>query len=331
MKIEVCVPVLLGVLLTIYAGLLPVVAASQSDTRQIGPASAIDWLAYDVRLNGIGVGVEKEQKILFVPLGSGFAKPANFTAKVSYKLAANGYRFAINGVRIASGGVVNLKALKYGAKIPIKLYRNGVLLDSYSLLFTNLPVIQFTAARIVDEPKSPGTFRLMSGQYKQDTGVRKMGIEFRGSPDSQTYDKKSLDVEIAKATNWKKGQDVKLLDLNKDSDWILDCVYVDTTFFRNLVSQDIFRAIRPGAYLDRNGKAHGQAALRGHLTEVIKNGIYDGVYALNEKPGRKMYGLQKITVPVDATGKELWGKVDFNKPENGSVIYKGNIYDDKFN
>jgi glycosyltransferase involved in cell wall biosynthesis len=201
--------------------------------------------------------------------------------------------------------------------------------DTYTLLFTNLPVIQFSAARIVDEPKSPGTFRLMSGQFKQDTGFRTMGIEFRGSEISQTLPKKSLDVEIAKATNWTKGDDVKLLDLNKDSDWILDCVHdADSTFHRNLVSHDIFRAIRPGAYRDKLGVAHGRAALRGHLTEVIKNGVYDGVYVLNEKPDRKMYDLKKISVPVDANGTEQWGKVDFKNPENGSVLYKADIDED---
>ncbi|WP_394753624.1 CotH kinase family protein [Crenothrix sp.] len=298
------------------------------NVAQSKSAAPVKWLQHDLKLNNIGVGVESAHKILFVPLGKGFDKPANYDVKLSYKQVA-GYTFVIKGKSIKNGSRFRLNGIKYGAKIPLQRYRNGRLLDTYTLLFTNLPVLQLTAAKIVDETKSPGTFRLLSGQFKQDTGVHKMGIEFRGSELSQTLPKKSLDVEIAKATNWTKGDDIKLLDLNKDSDWILDCVHdADSSFHRNLVSHDIFRAIRPGAYRDKLGVAHGQASLRGHLTEVIKNGAYDGVYVLNEKPGRKMYDLKKISVPVDANGKQQWGKVNFKNLENGSVLYKANIDED---
>lgn len=316
------------ILLASYAGFASAANTIITPVTQQKSAASVTWLEQDLKINGIGVGVEVAQKLLFVSLGKGFNKPANYTLTLSYKQAA-GYKFAINGKFLNTGAGIALKAIKYGAKIPIQRYKNGVLLDTYNVLFTNLPVIQLTAAKIIDVSKLPGTFRLLSGQFKQDTGIRNMGIEFRGSEVSQTLPKKSLDVEIAKATNWTKGDDVTLLDLNKDSDWILDCVHdADSTFHRNLVSHDIFRAIRPGAYKDELGVAHGQASLRGHLTEVIKNGIYDGVYVLNEKPGRKMYDLKKISVPVDGSGVAQWKKVNFKDPENGSVLYKANIDED---
>jgi hypothetical protein len=319
------------VLLTAFEGFAVAADKQSVNAAQVKSAPAIKWLQHDLKLNGIGVGVESAHKMLFVSLGNGFDKPADYAVTLSYKYANAGYKFVIKGSTIKNSGRFGFKGIKYGAKIPVQRYQNGALLDTYTILFTNLPIIQVTAARIVDEPKSPGTFRLLSGQFKQDTGVRKMGIEFRGSEISQTLAKKSLDVEIAKATGWTKGDDVKLLDLNKDSDWILDGVHdADSTFHRNLVSQDIFRAIRPGAYRDKFGVAHGQASLRGHLTEVIKNGIYDGVYVLNEKPGRKMYDLKKISVPVDVNGMPQWGKVNFKNPENGSALYKANIDNEVF-
>ncbi|SJM90543.1 exported hypothetical protein [Crenothrix polyspora] len=319
------------VLLTAFEGFAVAADKQSANTAQVKSAPAIKWLQHDLKLNGIGVGVESAHKMLFVALGNGFEKSADYAVILSYKYASAGYKFVIKGSTIKNGGRFGFKGIKYGAKIPVQRYQNGALLDTYTILFTNLPVIQFIAARIVDEPKSPSTFRLLSGQFKQDTGIRKMGIEFRGSEISQTLEKKSLDVEIAKATDWTKGDGVKLLDLNKDSDWILDGVHdADSTFHRNLVSQDIFRAIRPGAYRDKFGVAHGQASLRGHLTEVIKNGIYDGVYVLNEKPGRKMYDLKKISVPVDVNGTPQWGKVNFKNPENGSALYKANIDNEVF-
>lgn len=289
----------------------------------------LNWLQHDLRLNGIGIGVESQHKNLFVPLGKGFDHPTDYVAKLTYQHANVGYRFAINGNIINPGEQYRFSGIRYGTTLTVQRYLNNALQDSYNLIFTNLPVLQLQATRIIDDPKSPGTFRLMSQAFKQDTGIRNMGIELHGH-DSQTYIKKPYSVEIGSATDWKNGTDIQLLDLNKDNDWILDAVYIDTSFYRNLISQDIFRAIHPNAYIDQQGKAKGQSSLKGHLVEVIKNGNYEGVYALNEQPSRKMYDLQKIKVPVDAKGAEQWGKVDFNNPDNGSVAYKANLYDDVF-
>ncbi|WP_394753626.1 CotH kinase family protein [Crenothrix sp.] len=291
------------------------------------PAS-VTWLQQDLKLNGIGVGVEWAHKNVFFSLGNGFDKPVDYYMTFNYKYADAGYQFAINGIPVSNGSLFRFKRVKYGAKIPIQRSRNGVV-EAYTLIFTNLPVLQLNAAKIVDEPKSLGSFRLMSQRFKQDTGVLKMGVEFRGAG-TQSYIKKSLGVQIGKATDWTKASDIKLLDLNKDNDWMLNAVYVDTSFFRDLVSYDIFRAIRPGAYIDAHGVARGQASLRGHLIEVIKNGIYDGVYSLNEKPSRKMYDLQKITVPLDTKGLPQWRTVKFSVPENGSVFYKAAAFEDVF-
>jgi hypothetical protein len=293
------------------------------------PPTSIKWLQHDLKLNSVGVGIEWTHKNVFVSLGNGFDNPANYDVTFNYKYADAGYKFAINGITLGNGSRFRFKGIKYGAKIPLRRYHNGVLVDIYTLIFTNLPVLQLNAPRIVDEPKSQGTFRLMSRRFNQDTGVLNMGIEFRGAS-TQDYIKKSFGVQIGKATDWTQTSDIKLLDLNKDNDWILDAVYVDTSFFRNQVSYDIFRAIRPGAYIDKQGVARGQSSLRGHLTEIIKNGAYMGVYLLSEKPNRKMYDLQKITAPIDARGVPQWGQVDFNNPENGSALYKAWAFDDVF-
>ena len=81
----------------------------------------------------------------------------------------------------------------------------------YHLVFTNLPVIEFNADTIGDEPKSPAFFsmvigeRLANGDFfpassawlVQNTGVKNMGIEFRGAT-SQQYPKKSFSLEVRK-------------------------------------------------------------------------------------------------------------------------------------
>ncbi len=184
-----------------------------------------------------------------------------------------------------------------------------------------LPIIKLNAAIIVDEPKKPGTFRLVSDDFPQDTGIVDMGIETRGST-SQEFDKKSFSIELVKSNDPTNELKITLLDLRKDGDWILDASYRDTSFVRNIIGHDIFNAMRPYAFIDANGIQKGQAAIRGHLTEVELNGNYHGVYVLEEKVDRKLLGLKKISIPKDADGNELFDQIDFSNPENGSVLYK---------
>jgi CotH kinase protein/Ricin-type beta-trefoil lectin domain len=303
------------------------ITSQQWQFTTIAPPPAANWLQHDLKLNGIGVGVESVNKILLVSLGDGFNTPVGYEAAFSYGLA--GYTLTINGTTINSGNSFHFNNIKYGSSIPVQRYLNGSLVDTYNLVFTNLPVIQLEAAEIVDDPKLPGTFRLMSGKFNQDTGIKNMGIEFRGST-AQAYPKKPYSVKIGTAENWAIGLDVKLLDMRKDSDWILDAAYRDQIFVRNIVSHDIFRALRPSAYLDEAGFAKGQSSIRGYLAEVIQNESYQGVYVLEEKPDRKLYDLKKITVPTDANGIAQWNQVDFNNPENGSVLYKADDGDRVF-
>jgi hypothetical protein len=185
-----------------------------------------------------------------------------------------------------------------------------------------LPIIDLYAAVIVDdEPKKPGTFQLVSDSFPQDTGVVDMGIETRGST-SQEFDKKSFSIELVEQDDPTDELKMTLLDLRKDGDWITDASYRDTSFVRNIIGHDIFNDMRPYAFIDENGVQKGQAAIRGHLSEVYLNNSYNGVYVLEEKVDRKLLGLKKISVPEDANGNEVFDQIDFSDPENGSVLYK---------
>lgn len=184
-----------------------------------------------------------------------------------------------------------------------------------------LPVIELTADVIVDEPKNPGTFHLVSDNYPQDTGILDMGIEFRGGT-SQAFEKKSFSIEIVEPDDPDDEMNVTLLDLRKDGDWIMDASYIDTSLVRNIIGHDIFNDMRPFAFIDENGEQKGQGTIRGHLSEVYLNNTYHGVYVLEEKVDRKLLDLKKISTPEDANGNKLFDQIDFSDPENGTVLYK---------
>jgi hypothetical protein len=294
------------------------------------------WADLNISLNGLDVGTDTANRRLLAPLGAGFGAPNNLTATVTYDLADQGYTLGFdNGLMVASGGTVQLSNIVYGTTIPVQLFQDGVPVEVYSLVFTNLPVIELNADTIVDEPKSPGFFsmvtgeRLASGDFfpassawpVQNTGVKNMGIEFRGST-SQQYPKKSFSLEVRKDDDPTDEQNLVLLDMRKDGDWLLDATYRDTAFVRNIISLEIYNDMRPYAYIDDLGEQQGQAAIRGQQVEVILNESYHGAYILEEKLDRKLLGLDKVDVPEDALGNELWDQVDFSNPDNGSVLYK---------
>ena len=280
------------------------------------------WKELNVTFNGIGMGVDKLGSRLFFPLGAGYAPAANLTVSVDY-LNAPGYKIGINGsAPLNRGASYNFGAVTYGSDATIEIYKNNIVTSSYSLVLTSTPVIEIEAAQIVDEPKLPGLFRFLSFETGKDTGELNMGIETRGGT-SQWYAKKPYAIEFTKYLYPSKTKKVKFMDMRKDDDWIMDPAYRDLSFVRNIVAADIARDVQPYAYKDSAGVEHGENSIHGYLTEVIQNGQYQGIYLIEERIDRKQLDLKKITVPVDGNGNDDWSQVDFNNPENGSVLYKG--------
>jgi len=283
-----------------------------------------NWDDLGLKLNGIDVAVDNYNNQLFLSLADGYDHPKALKANVEYKSHCNVGLSFDKGEVLTSGATIDLANIRYGSSISVDLYPSktgGIASETYELVFTNLPVIELAAALIVDEPKYPGSFKLTSALFDQYTGTMNMGIEIRGGS-SQKYDKKSFSIELHEDDDPEDERKLALLDLRKDGDWILDATYRDTSFVRNIISMDIYNAMRPYAYIDANGKEQGQAAIRGHQVEVILNGRYHGVYILEEKVDRKLLDMEKVEVPEDDEGHDLWSEVDFDKPENGTVLYK---------
>jgi hypothetical protein len=292
------------------------------------PDTSFDgWAGLNLKIAGLDVGTDSFGQRLLAPLGAGFDLPTVLDAVVEYDNGGADIALGFNGeLPTPSGDPVSLPNIQYGSSIPVDLYQDGVLTETYTLVFTNLTVIELNAAVIVDEPKSPGTFKLSSPDFGQVTGLMNMGIEFRGAT-SQRYPKKSFSLEIVEDDDPEDERKLVLLDLRKDGDWLLDATYRDTAFVRNIVSMDIYNDMRPFAYIDSEGEPKGQAAIRGHQVEVILNERYHGAYILEEKVDRKLLDMDKVDVPEDAEGNELWDQVDFSNPDNGTVLYKADSND----
>jgi hypothetical protein len=105
-----------------------------------------------------------------------------------------------------------------------------------------------------------------NGVYLNYNG--KIGIEIRGSS-SQALDKKPYGLTTLKADNI-TNNNVSILGMPKENDWILNSLAFDPALIRDFLSYEMYRNI-------------GNYSARGSYCEVIVNGDYKGLYVLMEK------------------------------------------------
>ena len=141
---------------------------------------------------------------------------------------------------------------------------------------TSLPLFIINSeTAIVDEPKVTAQMRIINNgegelNYETDPATDYegyIGIEIRGQS-SQRYPKKQYGLETREASG--DNNNVSILGLPKENDWVLYAPYSDKTLMRNVLAYQTARDL-------------GQYASRTVFGELILNGEYKGVYVFMEK------------------------------------------------
>ena len=147
------------------------------------------------------------------------------------------------------------------------------------LIFTssNLPIVVINTfgQTIVDDPRIVcdmgiidngfGTINSISDPFNDYNG--KISIEFRGSS-SQSFPKKSYALETQDVNG--NNNNVSLLGMPVENDWILYAPYSDKSLMRNFLTFDL-------------GRKMGSYSPRTVYCELVINGDYKGIYILMEK------------------------------------------------
>ena len=142
---------------------------------------------------------------------------------------------------------------------------------------SNLPIflIDTGDTPIVDDPRITATMQVIN----HAAGIRntitdsptdydgQISIEHRGST-SQGFPKKQYGFETQMESG--ENNNISLLGMPKENDWILNAPYSDKSLMRNVLAYDLARAM-------------GRYAPRAEFCEVFLNGRYEGVYVLLEK------------------------------------------------
>jgi hypothetical protein len=183
---------------------------------------------------------------------------------------------------------------------------------------SNLPIviINTQGSVIVDEPKVGATMGIIDKGNNQinrlsDTPNNyngKIGIEYRGASSQAIFPEKSYSIETRAADD--NNQEVSLLGMPQESDWILYAPYGDKSLMRNVLTYYI-------------GRQMGRYATRTRYCELVVNGKYEGVYVLMEKIKRSKdrVDISKMS-PEEITGDNLTGgyllKIDKSEGNQGS-------------
>ncbi len=245
--------------------------------------------------------VDTVENIIFFTVPS--HKLNTFTPKVDF--------YGYSSVRMDQSELINGELNELGEVEANRYYsiyaNNGTRTDTFSLLFTTLPVIHITSYQeIPDEPKVPSR---MVMQYCDPNSVTTAvqsfksfaGIEIRGGS-AMRYDKKSYGLELWDNVS---GKDISasLLGMSYQEDWILDAMYIDNLRMRNKISFELWKKMSHAPSEDQ--RDYLVPGIECRMVELILNNRYQGIYNLNEK--------------LDAN--LLQYKSD--QYVNGGVLYKG--------
>ena len=198
-------------------------------------------------------------------------------------------------------------------------------LKAFTQNFTdsNLPIVVIETdggVNIPDEPKVLGTMKIIwhqdgSRNYLTDIDNPeflnydgRIGIERRGSTSQELFNKKPYAFETREDDNV-TNNNVSLLGLPAENDWILNSLAFDQTGMRDVLSYELSNRL-------------GQYASRSVYCEVIINGDYKGLYVLMEKikPDKERVNIEKMDQTCNNFPEVTGGYITKADKANGDPI-----------
>lgn len=176
------------------------------------------------------------------------------------------------------------------------------------ITFTFLPLLVLQGSFGYDYAQ--GSMSLYSSDATEPT-ISLIKAKWRGGS-TNTADKHKRNYKI-KSINFKgKSQDISLLGMREDNNWILDAGQIDLFRLRNRIATEIWNdfATKP-YYTSKEPKA--KSGVAGKVVEVILNNEYRGIYSLTEAMDRKELKLKKYDDKNQEFHGQLWKVSSWDK------------------
>ena len=229
----------------------------------------------------------------------------DYKAKIALDATTGWSNLSIEGTDIADSysfkQVEGNKIYKFHAKKDDKEI-NG------QLTFTFLPLLVMEGTFGYDYAQ--GNISLLSPDVAEPTNSF-VKIKWRGGS-TNTADKHKRNYKIKTLNENGKKQEISLLGMREDNNWILDAGQVDLFRLRNRIATEIWNdfSTKP-YYASKEPKA--KSGVAGKVVEVILNNEYRGIYSLTEAMDRKELKLKKYDDKNQEFHGQLWKVSSWDK------------------
>jgi hypothetical protein len=171
-----------------------------------------------------------------------------------------------------------------------KKYSINIDKQVFSFFYSELPIISIytDGVEIVDEPKIKASIVLLESSETHLSA--QVGIELRGDV-SQTYPKKTYNIEFWKDEEGEDTEKYSLLGMRYDDDWIIDGLWNEPVRIRDFTSHTLWLEFARV----QNNNEEMQIGIDKKYCEIFINGEYKGVCYLGERIDRKQLDLKKYT------------------------------------
>lgn len=176
------------------------------------------------------------------------------------------------------------------------------------LTFTFLPLLVMEGTFGYDYAQ--GNISLLSPDAAEPTNSFAK-VKWRGGS-TNTADKHKRNYKIKTLNEKGKKQEISLLEMREDNNWILDAGQIDLFRLRNRIATEIWNdfATKP-YYASKEPKA--KSGVTGKVVEVILNNEYRGIYSLTEAMDRKELKLKKYDDKNQEFHGQLWKVSSWDK------------------
>jgi len=172
-----------------------------------------------------------------------------------------------------------------------------------------------TTGEISDSPKILGHFEFKAPETPLVSS--RIGVEYRGAT-SQSYPKKSMEIEFWLDDNGDETQEFSLLNLHKGDSYNLQAMYNEKLRINSKTSNELWQKIYPNVHY-KNDENDAKSGILMKYADLFLNGEYRGVYALGEKVNRKILKLKKND------GNQIKGELYKGDQWGGATTFTGLI------
>lgn len=176
---------------------------------------------------------------------------------------------------------------------------DGTCFQRFSVVISSLPVIRISGEYAHDDEESRAVF---SGDFAMWTGYDPLTKSYSTKTSALQWHKRGNTSSLSSKNPWKlslkdkdgKNNDLDLLGLGEDDDWILNSLTMDDTKIREKLFMDLWNgaSVLP---------CHQYPMSTGEYTEVVMNGKYLGIFLLQRRLDAKYLDLSESDVLLKVT------------------------------